>query len=68
MPARHWGTVWVAGTSGLIQAIAFPHACCLHAWLQGQVLLLVMELMRGGSLRAALQSPQKRERLRWEAG
>jgi hypothetical protein len=30
--------------------------------------MLVLELMRGGTLRQALQAPETRERLRWEAG
>ena len=35
--------------------------------LQGQLLMLVMELMRGGDLHSALQQPATRDALRWEA-
>ena len=37
-------------------------------FLQGSLLMLAMELMRGGSLRVALQDAELRRRLRWEAG
>ncbi|EFN58982.1 hypothetical protein CHLNCDRAFT_137604 [Chlorella variabilis] len=36
--------------------------------LRGSLLMLAMELMRGGSLRVALQDAELRRRLRWEAG
>ncbi|KAL4422644.1 hypothetical protein ABPG75_008841 [Micractinium tetrahymenae] len=36
--------------------------------VQGPLLLLAMQLMPGGSLRAALRHPDLRRRLRWEAG
>jgi len=39
-----------------------------HPLLQDGLVLVVMELMPGGSLRAALQNPAKRQALRWEAG
>ncbi len=35
--------------------------------LQGQLLMLVMELMRGGDLHSALQRPDTRDALRWAA-
>jgi hypothetical protein len=35
--------------------------------LQGRLLMLVMKLMRGGSLRAALQHPEMRQRICWVA-
>ena len=35
--------------------------------LQGQLLVLVMELMRGGDLHSALQQPATRDALRWAA-
>ena len=35
--------------------------------LQGQLLMLVMELMRGGDLHSALQQPATRDALRWAA-
>lgn len=35
--------------------------------VQGQMLLLVTQLMRGGSLRAALEDPERRPLLRWAA-
>ncbi len=34
---------------------------------QGQLLLLAMQLMRGGSLRAALLHPELKRRLAWSA-
>jgi len=36
--------------------------------LQGSLLLLVMKLMEGGSLHAALQDPEKQQALRWARG
>jgi hypothetical protein len=33
--------------------------------MQGQLLMLAMKLMRGGSLRAALQNPESRQQLSW---
>jgi len=41
---------------------------CAARGLQGNLLLVVMELMPGGSLRAALQSAETRPLLRWAAG
>ena len=39
------------------------HCCCCT--LQGQLLLLAMKLMQGGSLLAALHDQEARESLRW---
>lgn len=36
--------------------------------VQGRMVMLAMKLMRGGTLRAALQQADKREALRWRAG
>ncbi len=35
---------------------------------QGQLLMLAMQLMEGGSLASALLDRELRERLRWQAG
>ena len=40
---------------------------CLPGCLQGQLLLVAMEFMPGGNLRVALQQPEMRQQLRWEA-
>ena len=35
--------------------------------IDGQLLLLVMGLMRGGAVKAVLRDPERREQLRWRA-
>ena len=58
--------------------VCTPSASCLvrPAWLpglaasihpQGQLLMVAMRLMLGGSLRMALRDPDRRAQLRWEA-
>lgn len=40
----------------------------MYAYMQDGLLILVMELMRAGTLRQALLTPGMREALQWEKG
>lgn len=47
--------------------LSAPPRCATTLAVQGNLLLLAMGLMEGGSLKAALQSEERRESLRWGA-
>ena len=50
-----------------LPCIPLPHRDrCTFTALQGRVMMLAMEYMEGGSLRAAMQRPELRDSLRWQ--
>ncbi|KAL4423507.1 hypothetical protein ABPG77_003640 [Micractinium sp. CCAP 211/92] len=65
-PGLHSHAIWQE--AALMRRCSHPRVLpLLGIALKGQMLLLVTELMQGGSLRAALEDPQRRSLLRWDA-
>ncbi|KAL4437186.1 hypothetical protein ABPG75_004325 [Micractinium tetrahymenae] len=65
-PGAQSHTVWQE--AALMRRCSHPHVLpLLGIALKGHVLLMVTQLMRGGSLRAALEHPERRAELRWNA-